>query len=73
MRLIDNWKTELHRLWTTRAGIFLFVLTEVLAIMPSVADAFNPRFLLVVFGIAIAGIVFLRFIKQTPPIYGDGE
>ena len=67
LRLIDDWKTELHRLWTARFGIYLFVLTNLLAILPVVADQFNPRFLLVVFGLVIAGIVFLRFVKQVEP------
>lgn len=66
MKLIDDWKTELHRLWSVRASIFLFVLTNLLVILPSVADALNPRFLLFVFGLCIGGIVFLRFVKQTP-------
>lgn len=66
-RLIDDWKTELHRLWSARFGIYLFVLTQLLAVLPVIADAFNPRFLLVVFGLAIAGIVFLRFVKQVDP------
>jgi hypothetical protein len=67
LRLIDDWKTELHRLWSARFGVYLFVLTQVLAFLPSVADQLNPRFLLVVFGVAIAGIVFLRFVKQVDP------
>lgn len=68
LKLIDDWKTELHRLWSVRASIFLLVLTQLLALLPSVADALNPRFLLFVFGICIAGIVFLRFVKQVPKV-----
>lgn len=68
MKLIDDWKTEFHRLWTVRASVFLFVLTQVLAVLPTVADRLNPRFLLVVFGVSIGGIVFLRLVKQTPKV-----
>lgn len=68
MRLIDDAGKEFHRLWSVRASVFLFVLTQMLAVLPSVADQLNPRFLLVVFGAAILGIVFLRFIKQVPKV-----
>lgn len=66
LRLIDDWKTELHRLWSVRASIFLFVLSNSLALLPSVADALNPRFMLFMFGLLIALVVFLRIVKQVP-------
>lgn len=68
MKLIDDWKSEFHRLWTVRASVFLFVLTQLLAFLPYAADALNPRFLLVMFGLALAGVVFLRFVKQVPKV-----
>ncbi|WP_256474357.1 hypothetical protein [Bradyrhizobium sp. 200] len=41
MRLIDDWQTELHRLWTVRASLFMFVLTGGVG-LSAFSDVFNP-------------------------------
>ncbi len=66
MRLIDDWKTELHRLWTVRVSLFMFVLTGALVALPAFADHLNPHFFLALCCASYGLIGFLRLVKQVP-------
>jgi hypothetical protein len=66
MRLIDNWRTELHRLWTVRASLFMFVLTGAVLGLSAFSDVFNPWFFLTLNAVAYGLIGFLRLVKQVP-------
>jgi len=66
MRLIDNWRTELHRLWTVRASLFMFVLTGAVLGLSAFADVFNPWFFLTLSMGGYGLIGFLRLVKQVP-------
>jgi hypothetical protein len=66
MRLIDNWRSELHRLWTVRASLFLFVLTGVVLGLSAFDDIFNPWFFLTLNAGGYGLIGFLRLVKQVP-------
>jgi hypothetical protein len=45
MRRIDNWKSELHRLWSVRTSIAFGVFTTISEVMAAFTDVFNPWFL----------------------------
>lgn len=67
MRFIDNAWQELHRLWTVRLALFMFVLTGGVLALPALQDKLNPYFFI---GLSMAawGLVgFLRLVKQVPP------
>lgn len=67
MKLIDDWKTELHRLWSVRASLFMFVLTGAVLGLSAFADVFNPWFFLALSCGGYGLIGFLRLVKQVPP------
>ncbi len=57
MKLIDNWKEELHRLWTVRASVLG---------LSAFVNIFNPWFFLVLSCAGYGLIGFLRLVKQVP-------
>lgn len=66
MKMIDNWQTEIHRLWSVRASLFMFVLTGAVLGLAAFVDVFNPWLFL---GLSCGGyglIGFLRLVKQVP-------
>lgn len=66
LRFIDDVWTELHRLWTVRASLFMFVLTGAVLGLSAFADVFNPWFFLVLSCGGYGLIGFLRLVKQVP-------
>jgi hypothetical protein len=66
MRLIDDWKTELHRLWTVRVSLFMFVLTGAVLGLSAFVNVFNPWFFLILNACGYGLIGFLRLVKQVP-------
>lgn len=66
MKLIDNWKTEIHRLWSVRASLFMFVLTGAVLGLAAFVDVFNPWFFLLLSCAGYGLIGFLRLVKQVP-------
>lgn len=67
-KLIENWRTELHRLWSIRLSIALAVFTGTAAVISAFSDVFNPWFLL---SLSIAvNLVILplsRLVEQKKP------
>jgi hypothetical protein len=64
--LIDDWQTDMHRLWTVRASLFMFILTGAVLGLAAFVDVFNPWFFL---GLSCAGyglIGYPRLVKQVP-------
>jgi multidrug transporter EmrE-like cation transporter len=68
MRLIDNWKTELHRLWTIRVGLAYAVFTGIALVLAAFIDVLNPWVLLGISEIVCIAIVVLRLVKQKDPL-----
>ena len=66
MKLIDNWKEELHRLWTVRASLFMFVLVGAVLGLSAFVTVFNPWFFLALSCAGYGLIGFLRLVKQVP-------
>jgi len=48
MKLIDNWQTELHRLWSIRVSLAFGVFTGVSAVLGAFTDVLNPWALLTI-------------------------
>lgn len=46
-RLVDDWATELHRLWSIRFSLAFGVFTGVAAVSSAFVDVFDPWVLLV--------------------------
>jgi hypothetical protein len=67
LRLIDNVGVELHRLWTVRASLFMFVLTGAVLGLAAFVDVLNPWFFLALSCGGYGLIGFLRLVKQVPP------
>lgn len=68
LRLIDDWKTELHRLWSIRVALAYAAFTGMAMILGAFVDVFNPWFLLVVSEVVCISIVLLRLVKQKDPM-----
>lgn len=66
MKLIDNWKEEIHRLWTVRASLFMFVLVGAVLGLSAFVTVFNPWFFLTLSCAGYGLIGFLRLVKQVP-------
>jgi hypothetical protein len=68
VRLIDNWRAELHRLWTIRISLACGAFNGVAAVLGAFTDVFNPWFLvgLSVF-VNVAVIPLARLAKQREP------
>lgn len=66
MKLIDTWKDDIHRLWTVRASLFMFVLTGGVLGLAAFVDVFNPWFFLILSCAGYGLIGFLRLVKQVP-------
>ncbi len=64
MRLIDNWKTELHRLWSIRIALFFGVLNGVAMGLAAFVDVFNPWLFMGLNVLAYGAIGVVRLIKQ---------
>jgi hypothetical protein len=68
MALIPNWKSEFHRLWSIRVGLFFFVLNGALVGLAAFNDVLNPVLFLVLNmgGYGIIGV--MRLLKQAPAV-----
>ena len=66
LKLIDNWNAEIHRLWTVRASLFMFVLTGAVLGLAAFVDVFNPWLFLALCCVGYGVIGFLRLVKQVP-------
>lgn len=66
MKLIDNWKTELTRLWCIRVSIFWGAMIGLFAALPALQDTFASHpFLFVISSMLIAGSISgARMLKQ---------
>lgn len=64
---IDNWRADMHRLWSVRASLFMFVLTGAVLGLAAFVDVFNPWFFLALSCAGYGLIGFLRLVKQVPP------
>ena len=66
--LIDNWRTELHRLWTIRISLAVGVFNGVAAVLGAFTDIFNPWFLVVLSVFVNTDVIPLaRLAKQREP------
>ena len=66
LAFIDDVKTEIHRLWTVRAALFMFVLTGAVLGLSAFVNVFNPWFFLALSCAGYGLIGFLRLVKQVP-------
>lgn len=66
LRFIDDVGVELHRLWTVRASLFMFVLTGAVLGLAAFVNVFNPWFFLALSCAGYGLIGFLRLVKQVP-------
>lgn len=68
MKLVENWKAELHRLWSIRLSLAFGVFTGTAAVLSAFVDVFNPWFLLAISVVVnIALIPLARLVKQPDP------
>lgn len=68
LKLIDNAKRDLHRLWTVRVALGYAIFTGVAMVLSAFVDVFNPWFLLLVSVFVSVAIVVLRLVKQADPM-----
>ncbi len=73
MRLIPNWKTELHRLWSARLAIYLSILNGLALGLAALIDVVKPWIFIALNVVAYAAIAVLRIIKQPEPKETDGD
>lgn len=68
MKLIDNWKSEFHRLWSVRVGLVFFALNGALIGLAAFNEVLNPILFL---ALNMAGYVLIgamRLLKQAPAV-----
>lgn len=64
MKLIDNWRRELRRLWSIRVAAFWGAVSGLLLIWPALADSI-PIWAYAVGGITVSmSFAVARFLKQ---------
>jgi hypothetical protein len=65
VKLIDDWRVELHRLWSIRVSLACGVFTGTAAVLSAFTDVFNPWFLLgVSIFVNVALIPLSRLVEQ---------
>ena len=60
MRLIDNWRAELNKLWSVRAAIF----TALLGVSDQILGLFQAHLPPVTYALCAAAIIVLRVLDQ---------
>jgi hypothetical protein len=68
MKLIDNWKTEFHRLWSIRVGLIFFALNGGLIGLAAFVDDLNPILFLALNMAGYLIIGAMRLLKQAPHV-----
>ncbi len=68
LQLIEEWNTELHRLWSLRVTLFFFALNGALIGLIAFDKVLNPVLYLAlnVIGYVIVGL--MRLAKQAPTV-----
>lgn len=66
MKLIETWKEDMHRLWSVRMSLFMFVLVGAVLGLSAFTDVFNPWFFLFLSCAGYGLIGYLRLVKQVP-------
>lgn len=72
-KLIENWETELHRLWCIRYSIALAVFLAVCSVISAFDAVFNPWFLLglaIFFNLAVLPLMRLSKQEGAPNVQG---
>lgn len=67
MRFIDNVGSEIHRLWSVRLSIYLFVLTGAVVGLGAFTDYLNPWWFLGLNMIGYGAIGLFRVLRQDAP------
>lgn len=65
MKLIDDWRVKLNKLWSVRVAIFSALLGVADQILAAFAETSHMPPL--VYALLTVAIVVARFIDQTPP------
>lgn len=68
MRLIDNARTEFHRLWVVRAALIYGAFNGVTLVISAFVGVINPWLLLGIGVFVSVAIVVLRLMKQEDPM-----
>lgn len=68
MALIDNWKSEFHRLWSMQVGLFFFVLNGAVVGLAAFSDELNPKLFLLLNMAGYGLIGLMRILKQAPAV-----
>lgn len=68
LHLIEDWKAELHRLWSVRAALAYAMFTGIALVLSAFIDVFNPWLLLGISEFVCFAIIILRIIKQKDPM-----
>jgi hypothetical protein len=68
MRWIDDVGAEVHRLWSVRVAIFLFVFNGALLGLAAFVDVLNPWLFLGLNMIGYGALGVVRLVKQAPKV-----
>lgn len=63
MKLIENWRSELNRLWTVRVAL----VSALLGVADQILSVFQSSIPPVVYSMLFVGIVVARVIQQRDP------
>lgn len=63
MKLIDNWRDELNRVWVVKAALF----SALLGVADQILAEFQSSLPPVVYSLLFIGIVVVRVLQQTDP------
>lgn len=68
MKLIDNAKTEFHRLWVIRVALVYGAFSGVAMVLGAFVGVLNPWLLLGISEVVCIAIIVLRLVKQKDPM-----
>lgn len=65
MKLIENWRSEIRRLWSIRAALILAALNGAVLGLAAFVDIINPWLFLILNVLGYAAIAIFRLLKQA--------
>lgn len=68
LKLVDNTKRDLHRLWSVRVSLAYAVFVGIAMVLSAFIDVFNPWLLLGISVFVSLAVVVLRLVKQKDPM-----
>ena len=64
MKLIDDWRAQLNRLWSIRLALLSALFSALEAGLPPFVDSIPPRLFATLSAVAAVGTILVRLLRQ---------